>query len=156
MKIKELADPANNLIPRTSMYTPKRERSDFSFAGRLNLWSWVIPFLAVFMVSACSTLRDAPARDVSTHQMSLSHHEFEAWTFLPLPRDRIEIINHSNIAHAIYITYPDGTVVNMGVQLPGATVNWTVPDDGDGEYLLQCWIHPIIRATLTVKAPVAQ
>lgn len=83
------------------------------------------------------------------HKIYLSHHEFEAWTFTPQPNDWIHIVNHSDIAHSIYITSPDGSITNLDVQLPGATVRWQVPDSGD--YSLQCWIHPVIHATLSVK-----
>jgi len=85
-------------------------------------------------------------------QMALTHHEFKEWDFSPKPGDTITILNQSDIAHAIYVTYPDGTVITLTehVQLPGTTVEWVVPD-APGEYTLQCWIHPIIRANLTVS-----
>jgi len=85
-------------------------------------------------------------------QMALTHHEFREWDFSPKPGDTITILNQSDIAHAIYVTYPDGTVITLTehVQLPGTTVEWVVPD-APGEYTLQCWIHPIIRASLTVS-----
>jgi len=84
--------------------------------------------------------------------MALTHHEFEAWDFSPKPGDTIVIHNQSDIAHAIYVTYPDGTVVTLTehVQLPGTTVEWVVPDT-PGDYLLRCWIHPIIKAQLSVR-----
>jgi len=85
-------------------------------------------------------------------QMALTHHEFREWDFSPKPGDTITILNQSDIAHAIYVTYPDGTVITLTehVQLPGTTVEWVVPD-APGEYTLQCWIHPIIRASLIVS-----
>lgn len=92
-----------------------------------------------------------PAANTITHALSLTHHEFEPWDFVPKPGERIAITNHSNIAHSVYITYPDETVVNLGVQLPGEVLYWKVPDNAAGEYLLQCWIHSIIRATLTIQ-----
>lgn len=82
-------------------------------------------------------------------QMFLTHHDFEDWTFTPKVNDTVLITNNSAISHSIYVTYPDGSVVNLGVQLPGATVTWIIPATGD--YLLQCWIHPIIRAEMTVS-----
>ncbi|GAB4303153.1 MAG: hypothetical protein Kow0083_14330 [Methylophaga sp.] len=105
---------------------------------------WSMSLLAGLMMGACSVTQ----ADSLTHQMSLTHHEFEDWTFTPRAKDTIDIINRSDISHSIYVTYPDGTVVNLGVQLPGETVSWTIPESG--EFLLQCWIHPVIRATLTV------
>lgn len=92
-----------------------------------------------------------PGTNTVTHALSLTHHEFEPWDFVPKPGERIAISNHSDIAHSVYITYPDETVVNLGVQLPGEILYWKVPDNAAGEYLLQCWIHSIIRATLTVQ-----
>lgn len=83
------------------------------------------------------------------HNMSLTHHDFEDWSFTPSANDTLAITNKSDVAHSIYITYPDGTVVNLDVQLPGETFTWTIPAAGD--YLLQCWIHPIIRSELTVS-----
>lgn len=83
-----------------------------------------------------------------THVLSLSHHEFSSVNFVPRPGDKIMIINRSDISHSIYVTYPDETIVNLGVQTPGTTVEWEIPKDAQGEYLLQCWIHPIIRAKL--------
>lgn len=87
----------------------------------------------------------------TTHRMILSHHEFEPWDFTPGPGDRIEITNTSDIAHSIYITYPDGKVVTLGdVQLPGQSAVWEVP--ADGEYLFKCWIHPVINAKMQVRS----
>jgi len=83
------------------------------------------------------------------HQLSLTHHDFEEWTFTPRANDTLAITNKSDIAHSIYITYPDGTVVNLDVQLPGETFTWTIP--AAGNYMLQCWIHPIIREEMTVS-----
>ncbi len=83
------------------------------------------------------------------HNMSLTHHDFEDWSFTPSANDTLAITNKSDVAHSIYITYPDGTVVNLDVQLPGETFTWTIPAAGD--YLLQCWIHPIIREEMTVS-----
>lgn len=105
--------------------------------------------LAGILLSLNSTLQAQTPAKAKTHNIYLSHHEFEAWTFKPQPNDRIDIINHADIAHSIYITAPDGTVTNLGVQLPGATISWQVPSSGD--YTLQCWIHPVIHATLSVE-----
>lgn len=85
------------------------------------------------------------------HKMTLSHHELEPWSFVPKRKDRIEILNTSNLTHALYVTYPDGTVVNLEIQIPGDVVSWTVPDDADGEFLFRCWIHPVIRAKMTIE-----
>lgn len=85
------------------------------------------------------------------HKMILSHHELEPWTFVPKRKDRIEITNTSNLTHALYVTYPDGTVVNLEIQIPGDVVTWNVPDDADGEYLFRCWVHPVIRAKMLIE-----
>lgn len=89
--------------------------------------------------------------EVTTYKMILSHHEFEPWDFKPKAGDRIEITNTSDIAHSIYITYPDGKVVTLGdVQLPGHSATWDVP--AEGEYLFKCWIHPVINAKMKVQS----
>lgn len=105
--------------------------------------------LAGILLSLNSTLQAETPAKPEVHKIYLSHHDFETWTFKPQPNDRIDIINHADIAHSIYITAPDGSVTNLDVQLPGATVSWQVPDNGD--YILQCWIHPVIHATLSVE-----
>lgn len=91
------------------------------------------------------------APGATVHKMTLSHHELEAWSFVPKRKDRIEIENLSNITHALYVTYPDGTVVNLEIQIPGDVVSWTVPDDAEGEYVFRCWIHPVIRANMMIQ-----
>lgn len=84
-----------------------------------------------------------------THQMHLKQHDFDSWTFTPKANDLIIITNSADISHAIYVTYPDGTVENLGVQTPGEVVTWRIPDKG--VYLLKCWIHPIINEYMTVE-----
>ena len=91
------------------------------------------------------------APGATLHKMTLSHHELEPWSFVPKRKDRIEIENRSNITHALYVTYPDGTVVNLEIQIPGDVVSWTVPDDAEGEYVFRCWIHPVIRAKMNIQ-----
>lgn len=91
------------------------------------------------------------APGATLHKMNLSHHELEPWSFVPKRKDRIEIKNLSNITHALYVTYPNGTVVNLEIQIPGDIVSWTVPDHAEGEYIFRCWIHPVIRASMIIK-----
>lgn len=112
------------------------------------LWRFAIVIGMLFCLYASPSLSET-----ETHQILLSAHEFEAWTFEPRPDDQIIITNQSDMSHSIYITYPDGTVDNLGVQTPGEKVSWTVPESG--EYILQCWIHPVIKASLTVASAAA-
>lgn len=113
--------------------------------ARLRRPALVLAALCLGLLSACAAVPpERPAR------MTLSQHEFEAWSFVPRAGMPIEIDNRSDIAHSIYITYPDGSVVNLGTQLPGAVLRWTPPHDG--EFVLRCWIHPVIRAELRVGA----
>lgn len=129
-------------------------RVDFfgSFGSRLLLSAWLFGIVACVTSTAFAGAVQPTAGRIAkaqTHKMTLSHHDFEAWSFTPRQGDRIEITNQSDIAHSIYITYPDGSVVTLGVvQLPGNSAIWEVP--AAGEYMLQCWIHPIIRAKLLV------
>jgi plastocyanin len=118
-------------------------------------------YLLTLLTSACLMLAIAvqqsqaeQAAELTTHKMILSHHEFEPWDFTPKAGDRIEITNTSDIAHSVYITYPDGKVVTLGdVQLPGQFAVWEVP--ADGEYLFKCWIHPVINAKMKVQSKYA-
>lgn len=151
MIFNERVNPVTNMRSSSRAYVSARTAGDSHLFDQINWLTWLVVLMTFFMASACSTLPDKPAQHVTTHHMTLSHHEFEPWTFTPRPGDRIVIDNQSDITHAIYITYPDGTVVNMGVQIPETIVAWTVPADAEGEYLLQCWIHPVIRAKLMVK-----
>ncbi|TFW70802.1 hypothetical protein C3Y98_09000 [Methylotenera oryzisoli] len=105
----------------------------------------------VYPSRAVQGLVEPLAAGATLHKMALSHHELEAWSFVPKRKDRIEIENRSNITHALYVTYPDGTVVNLEIQIPGDVVSWTVPDDAEGEYVFRCWIHPVIRANMTIS-----
>lgn len=121
------------------------QSSLYTKAGETSLWYFIVLAAAIFCLYATPSVSQT-----QTHQIMLSAHEFEAWTFKPKPDDQIEITNHSDISHSIYITYPDGTVENLGVQTPGEKVSWIVP--ASGEYILQCWIHPVIRASLKVAS----
>ena len=126
-------------------------------AGWMMRWqSWLVILVAGFIFSASPM-----AWSADVHVMELTHHEFEPFSFKPKPGDRIDIQNHSDIVHAIYVTYPDGKIVNLtetAAQLPGTTVSWTVPEDAeDGdEYVMRCWIHTIIRADLKVNHSASQ
>ncbi|WP_235272717.1 hypothetical protein [Methylotenera versatilis] len=154
-----------------------KQTGSFLPVSLLRPHSCVAALIAAMMLSVCPTAysateHEATANDASSkiypsratqgivtplapgakiHQMTLSHHELEAWSFVPKRKDRIEIENRSNITHALYVTYPDGTVVNLEIQIPGDTVSWTVPDDAEGEYLFRCWIHPVIRAEMMIQ-----
>lgn len=114
----------------------------------LKRWLMGMTLMLTALLSGVSNAEPVAGEEV-IRQLSLTHHDFEDWTFTPQVNDKVLITNQSPISHSIYVTYPDGSVVNLGVQLPGATVTWIIPAAGD--YLLQCWIHPIIRAEMTVS-----
>lgn len=140
-------DAAQDRMPADTLDVSRNEQ------GMMRWQAWLLALLVGFVLSASSI-----AWSTEVHQMKLTHHEFDPWDFVPKPGDRIDIHNHSDIVHAVYVTYPDGTIVNLtetAAQLPGTTVSWTVPADAkDGdEYVLRCWIHTIIRADLKVKRP---
>ncbi len=111
-------------------------------------WLVAMTLMVSTVVSIATKAEPLAESKQLVRELSLTHHEFEDWTFSPKVNDKVLINNKSDIAHSIYITYPDGTVVNLGVQLPGETVTWNIPAAGD--YRLQCWIHPVIRADMTV------
>lgn len=107
--------------------------------------------LAAFMIFTCS---NAYAENIfQTHHMRLTHHDFEPWSFKPKANDVIVITNESAIAHSVYVTHPDGTVENLtddsAVQVPGGVITWRIPKEG--EYLFQCWIHPVINEYMIVE-----
>ena len=115
----------------------------------LNIWLIAITFPVYMLLSTVAHADQTPNSDQVVRELFLTHHEFQDWHFTPRANDKIQIHNQANISHSIYITYPDGTELNLGVKLPGETTTWTIPAAGD--YLLQCWIHPIIRAKMTVS-----
>jgi plastocyanin len=115
----------------------------------LKRWLMGIALIISTLISTAGSAEQVSDSEPVVHNLSLTHHDFEDWTFTPSASDTVAITNKSDIAHSIYITYPDGTVVNLDVQLPGETFTWKIPAAGD--YLLQCWIHPIIRAEMTVS-----
>lgn len=125
--------------------------------GWMMRWqSWLLALVAGFIFSASPM-----AWSADVHIMELTHHEFEQFSFVPKPGDRIEVHNNSDIVHSIYVTYPDGTIVNLSesaAQLPGTKVSWTVPEDAEegDEYVMRCWIHTIIRANLKVNQSASQ
>lgn len=129
-----------------------------SVSRKLSTWvaMYVLLVLLAFYLASCSLKHHAPTssgtRQDNKHTMTLSDHEFAPVDFVPQPGDMITIHNRSDISHSIYVTYPDGTMVNMGVQTPGTTVHWQIPLGAQGEFVLQCWIHPIIRANLLINA----
>jgi plastocyanin len=129
-----------------------------SASRKLSAWIGLyalLVLLALYLASCSATsptpLKQSASDPAHSHRMTLSDHEFAPVDFEPQPGDTITIRNHSDISHSIYVTYPDGTMVNLGVQTPGTTVYWQVPADAKGEFVLQCWIHPIIRANLLIN-----
>lgn len=129
-----------------------------SASRKLSAWIglYALLVLLALYLASCSAASHAPLKQSASdpahsHRMILSDHEFAPVDFEPQPGDTITIRNHSDISHSIYVTYPDGTMVNLGVQTPGTTVYWQVPADAKGEFVLQCWIHPIIRANLLIN-----
>lgn len=115
----------------------------------LKRWSMGLALIITTLLSTVVSAEQLSDSAPVVHNMSLTHHDFEDWSFTPSANDTLAITNKSDVAHSIYITYPDGTVVNLDVQLPGETFSWTIP--AAGNYLLQCWIHPIIRSEMTVS-----
>ncbi|WP_292360738.1 MULTISPECIES: hypothetical protein [unclassified Methylophaga] len=94
--------------------------------------------------------------ETKIHKVYLLHHDFEFDFYTASPGDIIEIINQSDISHSVYIETPDEKIINIDeklyVQTPGVSVRWKVPESG--EFLLRCWIHPVIHATLLISEPI--
>lgn len=110
----------------------------------------LVVLLSIYL-SGCSTARQSQIATAKKYEMTLSDHEFAAVDFVPQAGNTITIHNGSDISHSIYVTYPNGDMVNLGVQTPGTDVHWKVPVDAKGEFVFQCWIHPIIRARFFIN-----
>jgi len=138
----------NTMNPTSNSYKDKKVWSVFN--------KHFLRLIVVASVILLSTQLYAEAENLAeTHNINISQHEFEPWSFTANPGDIIEFVNHSNISHSIYIITSDGEIINIDqklyVQTPGVSIQWTIPSAG--EYTLKCWIHPSINATLLVPEP---
>jgi plastocyanin len=63
--------------------------------------------------------------------------------------DRIVFTNEDDVIHNIHIFGPGDYEKDLGLQKPGATLNYTF--DKTGQYRVRCNIHPSIKMAVTVN-----
>jgi plastocyanin len=63
--------------------------------------------------------------------------------------DRVVFTNEDDVIHNIHIFGPGDYDKDLGLQKPGATLNYTF--DKSGDYRVRCNIHPSMRMAVTVK-----
>ncbi|HML42660.1 MULTISPECIES: hypothetical protein [Hyphomicrobium] len=82
------------------------------------------------------------------HRVVIHHMELQAIEGVKHVGDVIIFDNQSDMAHNLYITYPDGTVDNLDTQVPGTQRKLTLRQAGPA--VVRCWIHPIIKAEFEI------
>jgi plastocyanin len=63
--------------------------------------------------------------------------------------DRMVFTNEDDVLHNIHIFGPGDDQKDLGLQKPGATLNYTF--DKAGLFTVRCNIHPSVRMAVTVK-----
>jgi plastocyanin len=63
--------------------------------------------------------------------------------------DRIVFTNEDDVMHNIHIFGPGDDQKDLGLQRPGATLNYTF--DKAGLYSVRCNIHPSVKMAVTAK-----
>lgn len=66
----------------------------------------------------------------------------------PKGDDTISFVNSADITHSLYLTYENGQMVDLEVQIPDTTKTTTL--EQSGKVVVRCWIHPVIRIELDV------
>lgn len=106
----------------------------------------------VLMLAMMALLAFAPpqvhAAEKEDHTIVLHHMELESIDATLRVGETVAFHNLSDMAHNLYITYSDGTIDNLDTQFPGMKrwVKLRVP----GPAMVQCWIHPIIKAEIEI------
>jgi plastocyanin len=103
---------------------------------------------AALFVAFAALLAAAPARarefTVVIHHMELQQLPDDA-----AAGDVLTFSNEAEMAHNIYIVYPDGSVDNLDTQIPGVKKSVTLKQPGTAT--VRCWIHPIIKRELMIR-----
>lgn len=82
------------------------------------------------------------------HTVVIHHMEIQSIDATIRVGDTLAFHNQSDMAHNLYIVYPDGTVDNLDTQVPGTTKSLKLRQAGPAT--IKCWIHPIINAPLEI------
>jgi len=89
------------------------------------------------------------AAHAEEHTIVIHHMEIQAISGTMRVGDVVTFDNQSEMAHNLYITYPDGTVDNLDTQIPGTRKSLTLRQAGPAT--IKCWIHPIINARFDIS-----
>lgn len=81
-------------------------------------------------------------------ELIIEHTEISETDIKPKVGDTIKFINKADIAHNLYLTYEDGSVLNLDTQFPGTSKVALL--EKSGTVVVRCWIHPIIRMDIDV------
>ncbi|MCK0197915.1 methylamine utilization protein MauL [Ancylobacter sp. 6x-1] len=104
-------------------------------------------FPGVLVLLLGTFLLAAPAR-AEEFEVQIHHTEVLNPGISPRVGDVLSFVNHAEIAHNLYLTYEDGTVVTLDTQPPGTTKRAMLKQAG--HVIVRCWIHPIIRMEFDV------
>jgi plastocyanin len=63
--------------------------------------------------------------------------------------DRMVFTNEDDVIHNVHVFGPGDDQKDLGLQKPGATLNYTF--DKAGLYTVRCNIHPSVKMTVTAK-----
>lgn len=88
------------------------------------------------------------AAHAEEHTIVIHHMEIQSVGETMRVGDVVTFDNQSDMAHNLYITYPDGTVDNLDTQVPGTQKSLTLRQTGPAT--IKCWIHPIINAQFEI------
>jgi plastocyanin len=103
--------------------------------------------LRATVVALLATLA-AGASHAGEHTVVIHHMEIQAIDAEMRVGDVVTFDNQSDMAHNLYLTYPDGTVDNLDTQVPGTQKSLTLRQGGSA--VIKCWIHPIINAQIEI------
>jgi len=88
------------------------------------------------------------AASAEEFELIIEHTEIQETDIKPKVGDTIKFVNKADIAHNLYLTYEDGSVLNLDTQFPGTSK--TALLEKSGKVVVRCWIHPIIRLDIDV------
>lgn len=81
-------------------------------------------------------------------ELIIEHTEILETDIKPKVGDTIKFVNNADIAHNLYLTYEDGSILNLDTQFPGMSKLALL--EKSGTVVVRCWIHPIIRMDIDV------
>lgn len=88
------------------------------------------------------------AASAEEFELVIEHTEIHETDIKPKVGDTIRFVNKADIAHNLYLTYEDGSILNLDTQFPGTSKLALL--EKSGTVVVRCWIHPIIRMDIDV------